>query len=419
MRNKIVILLGSPFSSQNFERIGLITLANEFEVAVLDCTTLLKRSIDDVNFDLQTWKNYYHISNYKEFEEVLRQFEPNYALDFIGFVPELLKISRILRKNSVQLVIQKSGLLPIAEKKYIYKSLIARSHWESNITPKIYKGWNFRRTFRRFNFAFILVIKISVRITEKIKIYFFLKKLEKNAPSIGLLSGNRALDGWTSLCKNIIWTGSNDYHKYNEVSKFQGINSSPRNKYILFIDDCVADASDWKVLKIKAPVTQKKYFEEMCNAFNELESYYKMPVYIAGHPNSLLDVRYSEKFGSRKTSFSKTAELARDASLVLIHGSTATSFAVLSQKPIISLTSDELEHSHYAPLIHVFSELLGTKICNISEPNFAKDLSKFPKVDLEKYRNYKQNYLISEKSTETTAWQSLIDYIKSEDSTRG
>ena len=71
-----------------------------------------------------------------------------------------------------------------------------------------------------------------------------------------------------------------------------------------------------------------------------------MPVVVMGHPNRIRR-KHSEKMGDHQVVYGNTAALAMAASMVLIHSSMATSFAVLARKPILSLTSFELDRSNW------------------------------------------------------------------------
>ena len=96
--------------------------------------------------------------------------------------------------------------------------------------------------------------------------------------------------------------------------------------------------------------------------------------------------------------------------MVLIHSSMATSFAVLARKPILSLTSFELDRSNYGQLIRAMSSALVVT-CLYERAGHWRSSDLCHSVDEKKYRAYESDYLRSEKSTESVPWGALIEYI--------
>jgi hypothetical protein len=112
--------------------------------------------------------------------------------------------------------------------------------------------------------------------------------------------------------------------------------------------------------------------------------------------------------GGRSVIFGRTAELALQSTIVLVHASTATSFAVLARKPIISLTTQELDRGDYGLLVRTMSQSLGTPLVFIDR--FSKRINdlKTLVVDELKYSSYESSYLRNELSNEKEPWGALI-----------
>ena len=64
----------------------------------------------------------------------------------------------------------------------------------------------------------------------------------------------------------------------------------------------------------------------------------------------------------------KTAELIKESEIVLLHTSAAISFAVLWQKPLLFLTSNEMINS-FVHLDIVFSSIFLKRILNLNNYN--------------------------------------------------
>src|SRR3546814_15377010 len=81
---------------------------------------------------------------------------------------------------------------------------------------------------------------------------------------------------------------------------------------------------------------------------SQLELQWGMPVVVAAHPSARHDERVRCGFEKQQElAFGRTADLVRHAQGVLIHGSTAVSFAVLGHRPLLFLVSEELQRSLY------------------------------------------------------------------------
>ena len=118
-----------------------------------------------------------------------------------------------------------------------------------------------------------------------------------------------------------------------------------------------------------------------------------LKIKFAAHPKSLkknrpklpLDIDYS---------IGNTEELVKNSSLVLLHGSTAVSYAILFKKPTIFLTSYNLKKSWIGPRINNLAKVVNGQIINMdNDLNKPLDLQNLLKIDESKYKNYLDQYL--------------------------
>ena len=79
-----------------------------------------------------------------------------------------------------------------------------------------------------------------------------LLELDSFPEYIGLIAGEKANDKYTARSNPMIWIGSNDYHTFNKLKNKVNhlIDSEINRHFILFIDDCVAGATDWVILSM-------------------------------------------------------------------------------------------------------------------------------------------------------------------------
>ena len=117
---------------------------------------------------------------------------------------------------------------------------------------------------------------------------------------------------------------------------------------------------------------------------------YKTNVVIAAHPKSNYD---KDRFDGRAIYRLKTAELVKSCSHVLMHHSTAISYAILSYKPIIFFITTDMVNSTDHLLTRGLASYLGNDIINIDES--YSDMPEKIMIDKDLYDSYKYNYIVS------------------------
>jgi hypothetical protein len=406
----IVILLGAPLTAQNFERIGVPYLSKCFDVIIFDCTGLLSRK--DKSHSL-AFSNHTRIAinTEVEFEAQIQKFSPKYAVDFIGFCEHSLQIFKILARNNTTLVIQRTGTLPIPTITFRLKSIFSslRFAQQKTILSAGAKERNYSQNILKL---LKRIAKLCHQLNLKFKQLFTFIFLIKNPDFVCLVAGNESLDKILRISTTKIWIRSNDHHTFASEKDKLIKNSSNliAHPFILFIDDALVNASDWSLLDIPPPVSESNYNSNLINFFEHIELIHGVPVIIAGHPNSEIDQDYATKMGGRAVIYGKTASLVLQSKLVLFHGSTAVSFAVLAKKPIISLTSRELNGSSYGVHVRFMSKILGTQLIFIDIP-YCRSVLKENVIDESKYIMYESNYLSNSLSKETKPWEAFINFV--------
>lgn len=406
----IAILLGAPLTAQNFERVGIPYLSKHFEIIVLDCSVWIGRPhyvYQGHNSVIIT-----RIDSEIEFCKNIEKYNPKYAIDFIGFGNFTNVICQILSIYGVTFIVQKMGNVPVGSIfhriQYRIRNNFFRKPWvgyqsrdknslvlKSNEGPRITSLSN----------------KLRAKLQERLKLFHI-----STMPNfIGLLAGDKAYDSLTKKANPIIWVGSHDYHTFKKLtndSRFDGrpLNGSP---YILYIDDALADAADFKILDLTPPVTSRLFYSSLNKFFEVIERKFGMPIIIAGHPNHLDDKNFQNAVGgSRKIIFGDTARLALNSHLVLAHCSTAISFAVMAKKPIIFLTTYELDRSNYGSQISAMAKILNCPLILIDEEkDYFSNINPL-NIDQARYGLYETNYLRSDLSRELEPWGALIEHIK-------
>ncbi|MBQ4132905.1 MAG: hypothetical protein IJD04_04120 [Desulfovibrionaceae bacterium] len=200
-----------------------------------------------------------------------------------------------------------------------------------------------------------------------------------------------------------------------------GVNEGPSSadrqpnmrSYILFLDQNLPFHPDFKELGRRQPASAAKYFPALRRFFDILEQSTGLPVVVAAHPRAdYARVGYSgpDWFGGRCIVSGETLPLLAGSSLVLCHTSTALNFAVIARKPVLHLTSGELELSE-GHIIRSMAGQLNTRVMNIDEPDAVSGipLSSLMNVDEAACSRYFNNYIKEAGSPEKPFWQILLD----------
>ena len=143
--------------------------------------------------------------------------------------------------------------------------------------------------------------------------------------------------------------------------------------------------------------------------FLNFESKFNIEVKIAAHPRSDYEL-HPKIFKNRKIYKGKTAELIRDSKYVFLHNSNSVSFAVLWEKPLIFITSDQI--NKLVPSLKFFAEffyLNPLDLNSYSENELKKCLN--TKIDKSVYKNYRNQFLKHPLSINKPFWDIYSDFL--------
>jgi len=180
-----------------------------------------------------------------------------------------------------------------------------------------------------------------------------------------------------------------DYDDYVK-QKNQTNPSICNGRYAVFYDSYFPFHPDFKYLhRLTIDINIDAYFDSLNRFFADIEKKYDLEVVIAAHPIS----EYKESdFCGRKIIKWRTCELTMGAQMIINQNSNSTSFAILANKPIVFVTSDELEKCTYlSRYISKLSNLLGKQKINID--NYEICNLSITQVDTVLRNEYIYNYL--------------------------
>jgi len=415
----VVILFGAPLTSQNYERLGIPYLKEHLNVIVYDCMSWLKRNTSDLNLTEVEYFSMKPIDSPASLLKNLSHDRPKYVIDAIGYNSLTNEYLKILSKFHIRYVIWSPGPIPVqgflirlrSVKNRTKKLISKQRNTQNNIQTESQKEMNAPSKNS-------LPLVSLERLLRPLNSFRGQSLFKHELLPISLIAGKKSkrFNPYVKKSGLILWIGSEDYYAFKhiqgELSSDQDLHE--KEPYILFIDENVPDGSDWSLLHIQPPVNGNSYFTIINEFFTKIEAEYNLKVRIAGHPSSINDTNIAVKFGGREVVFNKTALLAAQCELALLHGSTAASFAVLAKKPILILTSEELDNSHYGPFIRSLAKSLCKKPIFIDEELGMKFPRHLRESEERQYKRYEEKYLRSPNSTENAPWEAFINHVLSE-----
>ena len=182
--------------------------------------------------------------------------------------------------------------------------------------------------------------KNTFTIKDRIKLAFSSNILKKIVPELKKLYNNKVFKPLhhIDIDKHVLASveprefaiNSNDYEAYLSLENDQ--ERLVAGRYILFIDVFFPLHPDMPYYYGIRNADSKPYLTSLNHFFTMIEKKYQMPVVIALHPKSL----YTDAdFEGRHTYKYKTHSLIKYADMVLSHGSTSTTLAVVYNKPTL------------------------------------------------------------------------------------
>lgn len=204
----------------------------------------------------------------------------------------------------------------------------------------------------------------------------------------------------------LIPINSPDYDTYLKTSS-ELVNFK---KYCVFLDQYYPFHPDFKVTGQKS-INVDNYYNSLNMLFVDLKNKFDVDVLIAAHPKAE-KYKTINFFDENKIHFNKTVELVKNSQFVIAHNSTSISYAVLYNKPLIFITSDDMRNvmpGSYSSII-TFSKVLDSTLINIDTYDIDDVILK---VNYESYVKYKYKYLTSPLS-ENKMSKEIIDLVFSQ-----
>ncbi len=199
-------------------------------------------------------------------------------------------------------------------------------------------------------------------------------------------------------------------HDYDLYLKSRDKLGGPAGAYAVFIDDYLPFHPDFLLESNRhLRVDAGRYFGGLNRFLDHYERTTGRPVKIAAHPRAQYQL-HGDVFGGRQLLQGRTLELIAGAGAVFAHCSLALGYAVICRKPVVILTSDELEAKPYfREHLAAAAASLGGAPFNVDRPPY--DLSGRLAMDEAAYQKYFDDYIKYPGTPEKNYWEIVADLI--------
>lgn len=386
MIKNIVFLVEAPFGKRDFDRFGIEFLCqNDFYVEVWDLTFIINSQLRDQDYS----KVFYYFDGLTVFYEkqkvinkLLGLTKKEFVFNFLGYNYSSFAIYEALSMTKVDYAVLMANVLPSFNRKVI----------SGNIFDKCKRLYPFKMD------------KFLNPIINKVPSQW----LGIKPASLALVGGsrsllrNRIIDRETEL----LFCHAFDYDLY--LKEFQ--TPCKERPIAVFLDQCVPFPGDKIFTGIKACISADKYYLLLNNFFQLVEKKMRIKIVVAVHPRSPKEsiLKY---FKGYECVSGQTISLVKNSRFILAHDSTSLNFANLFYKPVIFLTSYDLDTTLRGRCTREMAMWFGKKPIFI-DSNVDIDWEGESRVDKAVYDCYRRCYIKREDSDALPFWQIVANRLK-------
>ncbi len=382
---RILYVIDQSLDERNYERFGLQSwLDRGIAVEVWDMSALWKSSTAAAASTTEhAGLKLVRIASVRDASSRLRSIgDLTYWIDLAGDNRTSVRVKRLLVAAAIKRVVVAVGSIP-------GPTAALRQRLRSKIVENVAKG--------PLLFLDWVSNVVAVRAAA-----------DKLRPSVAVVSGEESL---ASLGRHgrvdVIRAHNLDYDFVLATSTSRRADQG----YAVFIDQDYAFHPDFDKLDTPLWVTPEKYFPSVVAGLTAISTALGVEVVISAHPRSAYRTGSTNYFAGLRLEYGRTAELIRDCRVAICHNSTAVQFAVLFGKPIIFVTTDELQASPARESIDRFAHSLGQNSVNLDGDLTHMDWPAQLRYNPGKYDEYRRRYIKMDGSPEHPHWKIVIDHL--------
>ena len=388
MLDRIIFCFGFPFTKRHFAAFKMQELADAGIVVevwnISSCISPQLADNNDIYWECAMLKT---IKKRQELTQKILQLNESSLFVFcINYCAKSLFVFRAVSKKKIKSLLFHHNITPIVE-----------SDTGLNIRASFFKKLRHLTFTRVMNKVITLLPRKFLGISD----LSFVVTGGAMSQKVSSFPVGKATKFWS--------IHSTDYDSYIEIIEK---DKACTDKHVVFLDEFGPFHPDFIYAELNPFTTQGSYYPALCSFFSIVEDFLNSKVTIAAHPRVNYQ-NYGAFFGERSTVQNRTAELVANSKLVLAHSSTSINFAVLFRKPIIFITTNEIEKSKQSEWIKVFAAQFGKTPINIDQLGGMKiDFNVELFVDEEKYSQYIEKYIKGSKSPRGSFSEIFLKYFR-------
>jgi len=388
--------MSQALNLRNLERLGIMNFQNDgFLVEIWDLTPLLypdvwEKYIKD-NGETLVLENHKIVRTKQQILDLLRtKITFDYIIDIINshhFYYLLIKL-KLLRSGSCFLNLS-LGSLPLPE---------------VNSLDLVYTR------IKKYLFSPLAAMRVLGNATLKKLFNIFIKKYDSQM--LIAVSGEKSHEAAQYLgysVDQIIKVHNLDYDLF---LKYRNLPINEVMPYAVFLDEDYAFHSDYLYMGIPAPVTPENYFPAICRGMAVLSREYRVAIKVAAHPRSNYKGLENKYFGDIPVLEGVTTELIRNCNFVICHSSTSIQLAILFGKPLVYVTTNEIESTHFGKAIECFAGVLNKRPINLDNKLSAVNWDNELKIDQSAYAAFIKDYVKMPGTVEIPCWEIISSELK-------
>jgi hypothetical protein len=377
MKRQLIFLIESRLDGRDYVRFGIQYLSSRYRVQVLDCTHLIYPRIPAQPTTVAAANyRYEQLSNRKDVKELAPGGSGNIVIDMLGETIEANAVRRqVFRNGGLRVALSLGGL------HFSTPPMLDRF-------AKLMKNVRSLASLRRFIHRSMARAENLLAPVPKVDLLICGGRADSN--------GGKAIEAFAH---------SFDYERWRAIAS---LAPSRSGNYAIFLDEDIVYHPDFARSGLRPPVSEATYYPAINLFFEEYERQTGLSVFVAAHPRSRYDER-SYLWGERTLIHGRTLEAVAGASHVFAHFSTSLSFAILANKPVTHLVSNDLLKSFMGPKITGVSHFLNTRLINFDHEYPKKIFLGSDQIDSARYRAYKNLYIKADGALEAPLWEIIAD----------
>jgi len=336
---RLVFLADYPFSDRDFERFGIAALREHFDVTIYDVANLVNpKSLAIRTLPRSRDPRLMTFASLEDVIEELRSFDPHAVVSNIGLTEVRQSIYELLESIGTDICDLRLCLTP--------GDSITKAHPIRRMVNRV------KQTTGPAGFVKLICRKI------------FVSRIHHIAPHV-LAAGGRESTVGVDPKTQIIKAHSLDFDRQLQ-SRAKSHRPVIDRPYAVYLDQVMGFHVDYEFSGLRVPIEPSSFYEDLHDYFQRFTKSTGLAVVACPHPRSNAAFVKTRLRGVEVTDVPAVDAIAH-ASCVLGHNSTALSFAVLWNKPVILMANDDLMSSWEGPFVSNFAERLGARVDMIDD----------------------------------------------------